>query len=48
LDKTLVNPTGFLFISTAIEEKLWHNEEINLLKNSSALFSRAVALINKY
>jgi sensor domain CHASE-containing protein len=48
LDKTLVNPTGFLFISTAIEEKLWYNEEVDLLKNSAVLFSRAISLIDKY
>jgi len=42
------NSIGFLGINTAIEEKLWHDEEIGLLRNSAAIFFKALSLINKY
>lgn len=47
LYKNNENQTAFLFINTDIEEKLWHDEEIELLKNSASIFSKALYLIHK-
>lgn len=42
------NFTGFMGINTAIEEKIWHDEEIELIKNSADVYSKAISLINIY
>ena len=42
------NFTGFMGINTAIEEKIWHDEEIKLIKNSADVYSKAISLINIY
>jgi sensor domain CHASE-containing protein len=37
---------GFIGINTAIEEKFWHDDEIEFLKNSAAIFSKAILIVN--